>query len=214
MSIYLNSYYPIGHTSFGINAIEQFGIHPLTDGSIRREPDFGHPLSPVSGLCRPGKMANFQAGDIIVYKTNTSHILTAILQIDRKFDTHQEAAKWLDQNGYIIPSNNILSAPLPLNQSHAHRYMNKVGTGKRLDNAIHFQWNKLYLERATNPKSSYFFINKSFYNAVVNNVQREDYLHIDDILRKHLGSIPRTNWRPEPITEKVLNDIMNVIQEI
>lgn len=210
MSTYLNSYYPIQHTPFGRSAVEQFGLHPLVDGSIRREPDFSHPLSPISGLCRPGKMADFNPGDIIVYKTNASHILTAVLEIDRKFSSHEEAAKWFEQNGYTIPSNNILTDPLPLNHSHAHRYMNKVGSGKRLDDAIHSKWNNEYLERAANPKSSYFFTTKSLYNAVADNVQPQNYLHIGDLLKQHMGSIPRTNWRPEPIPDIVLIEIMKL----
>jgi hypothetical protein len=214
VSIYLNSYYPVGHTSFGNNAIKQFGLHPLIDGSIRREPDFSHPLSPISGLCRPGKMADFHSGDIIVYKTNASHILTAVLELDGKFNTHQEAAEWLTLNGYAIPSNNILTSPLPLSQSHAHGYMNRIGTGKKLDDAIHSQWNNLYLERGSNPKNSYFYTTKSLYNAVADNVQPEHYVHIGDVLRQQMGSIPRTNWRPEPIPDEVLNEIMKLIPEL
>lgn len=214
MSTYLNSYYPLCHTPFGRGAVEQFGLHPLIDGSIRREPDFSHPLSPISGLCRPGKMADFKTGDTIVYKTNASHILTAVLEIDRKFDSHQEAAIWLAQNGHIISSNNILTDPLPLNESHAHGYMSKVGAGKRLDDAIHSQWDKVYVERAANPKSSYFFTTKSLYNAVSDNVQPENYLYIGDLLKQHMGSIPRTNWRPEPITDVVLNEIMKLVPQI
>lgn len=214
MSIYLNSYYPICHTTFGSVAATQFGLHPLIDGSIRREPDFSHPISPISGLCRPGKMGDFIPGDIIVYKTNGSHILTAILEIERKFASHKEAAQWLAQNEYTIPSNNILTDPLPLNQSHAHGYMSKVGTAKRLDDAIHSQWNNVYMERGTNPKSSYFFTTKSLYNAVAGNIQPEDYVYIDDVLRQHNGSIPRTNWRPESISNNVLNEIIKLIPEI
>lgn len=213
VSIYLNSYYPICHTQFGRGAVEQFGLHPLIDGSIRREPDFSHPLSPVSGLCRPGKMADFGPGDIIVYKTNGSHVLTAVLEIERKFASHQEAAQWLDRNGYLNPSNNILTEPLPLNQSHAHGYMSKVGAGKRLDDTIHSQWNKVYVKRAANPRSSYFFTTKSHYNAVSANVQPEKFLCIGDLLKQHFGSIPRTNWRPEPITDVVLNEIMKLIPQ-
>jgi hypothetical protein len=214
VNIYLNSYYPICHTNFGSGAVEQFGLHPLVDGSIRREPDFSHPLAPISGLCRPGKMSDFNSGDIIVYKTNASHVLTAVLEIDRKFASHQDAAQWLAENGHVLPSNNILTDPLPLNQSHAHRYMSKVGAGKRLDDAIHSQWNKVYLERGANPKSSYFFTTKSHYNAVSSNVQRQNYLYIGDLLRQHLGSIPRTNWRPEPITDIVLTEIMKLLPQI
>lgn len=214
MRIYLNSYYPISHTTFGSNAVKQFGLHPLIDGSIRREPDFSHPLSPVSGLCRPGKMADFKTGDIIVYKTNASHVLTAVLEIVRKFDSHQDAATWLLQSGYIVPSNNILTDPLPLNQSHAHGYMSKVGVGKRLDDAIHSQWNKVYLERAASPKSSYFFTTKSLYNAVSDNVQRENYLYVGDLLKQHVGYIPRTNWRPEQISKEVFDEIMKLVPQI
>jgi len=210
MAIYLNSYYPLEHTNFGRKAIEQFGFHPLVDGSIRREPDFEHPLSPISGLCRPGRMANFGPSDFVIYKTNRSHILTAILEIDRRFDDHQQAANWLVENEYPIPTNNILSDPLPLDYSHAHRYMKTVGRREKLDHAIHYHWNATYLDRASRPKSSYFFTTKSLYNAVVSKVNPDKYIYLGDLLRTHMGQIPRTNWRPEPIPTEVLDEILKL----
>lgn len=212
MNILLNSYYPISHTDFGRKAVINWGIHPLEDGSIRREPDFAHMFAPISGLCRPGALGHLQPGDVLVYKTNQTHILTAILKITRRFDSHHDAAKWLIENGYEIPSNNITANPLPLDHSHAHGYMKRVGKGIKLDAAIHNQWNQLYHERGTHPRSSYFFLTESIYNAVQSNLQPNDFFAIQDILRGGMGRIPNTNWRPEKISENVLSQIIKATE--
>jgi len=114
-------------------------------------------------------MADFGPEDIIVYKTNNSHILTAVLEIDARFETHQKAGEWLISNGYTVPSNNITVDPLSLDKSYGLGYP-RVGLTKELDNAIRARWDKTYLKRGANVKSSYFFITKSHYNAVKDNV--------------------------------------------
>lgn len=210
MQIYLNSYYPISHTEFGVKAVADFGIHPLEDGSIRREPDFAHPLSPISGLCRPGSMKDFKPGDIIIYKTNSTHFLTAVLEISNRFESHEEAADWLVQHSYELPSNNVLAPALPISHSHALGYMASVGKGARLDAAVHTKWNAEYIFRANDPKSSYFFTTESIYN-VVQSKKQKDFVTVDDFLRKSLGEIPRTNWRPIEVPKKIFSDLQKMI---
>lgn len=203
MAIYLNSYYPIIHTSFGRNSQITHAIHPLEDGSIRREPDFAHIFSPISGLCRPGSMKTLEKGDIVIYKTNGTHILTAILRITEKFDSHETAFNWLEQNGIAIPSNNILVEPLPLDHSHVHGYMKRVGKMEKLDDAIHKKWNEEYLKRAIQKKSSYFFLTESIYNAVQSNLKKTEFFSIEPFLREHFEKVPQTNWRPEKLDEDI-----------
>lgn len=210
MGIYLNSYYPISHTDFGKQAVSNFGIHPLEDGSIRREPDFGHPLAPISGLCRPGSMKGFKPGDIVIYKTNSTHLLTAVLEISKRFDSHEEAADWLVEKSYELPSNNITAPPLPISHSHALGYMASVGKGARLDAAVHTKWNAEYIFRAINTKSSYFFITNSIYNVVQHKVNK-DFIPLGDFLKEQIGEIPRTNWRPVELPKTTFTRLQEIV---
>lgn len=213
MQIFLNSYYPIVHTNFGRNTSIKYGIHPLEDGSIRREPDFAHPLSTISGLCRPRTMKDIglSTGDIIIYKTNGTHFLTAILEISNEFDTHEEAYGWLKAANYEIPTNNILTEPLPLELSHTLNYIDKIGKSEKLDRIIHNKWNQDYIQRGKNNKSSYFYLTKSIYNAIHSNLSDTQFIPIDKLLRSHYGTIPNTSWRPQKLTEAFYSDLLQII---
>jgi len=216
MQIFLNSYYPIMHTAFGRSASFKHKIHPLEDGSIRREPDFSHPLPRVSGLCRPGTMKDIELGlgDILIYKTNRTHFLTAILEVFIEFDSHDKAHNWLQKANYCIPTNNILTDPLPLEKSHALDYIDRIGKSNKLDKAIHEKWNEDYLLRGKNKKSSYFFLTKPIYNAVHLNLNETDFVHIDKLLRSHYSSIPNTSWRPQELTESFYLDLIQNLKSL
>lgn len=102
-----------------------------------------------------------------------------------------------------------MAPPLPISHSHAHGYMASVEKGARLDAAVHAKWNAEYIFRALDPKSSYFFTTKSIYNVVQDKVDK-DFIPIGDFLKKHIGGIPRTNWRPEELPSKVLTELQKV----
>lgn len=212
MNVFINSYYPIIQTQFGRKASINFNIHPLEDGSIRREPDLRHKYPGISGLCRPGSMKDIRlsTGDIMIYKTNGTHYLAAILVVFKLFQNHQEAADWLKDRKYEIPSNNILVDPLPLDRSHVLNYVSKVGRSKRVNDLIHLQWNRDYMKRGQSNRSSYFFLTKSIYNAVHKELKKRDFISIDQVLRKHYGQIPNTAWRPQSITKDCYIDILKL----
>ena len=213
MAIYLNTYYPINHTEYGRNACENFNIHPLEDGSIRREPDFTHQFPAISGLCRPGAMnqLNLQPGDIVIYKTNGSHILSAILNIQQQFDDHQTAAEWFTKNNLSVPTNNITVECLPIHQSHALHFLGMVGRNEKSDRCLTNTWNCDYIRRANNSNSSYFFITEPIYNAVLQNLVPDNYINIAGVIREYYNRIPNTSWRPASLSQQCYDAILQLI---
>ncbi len=216
MSIFLNSYYPISHNKFGRKAAIEHNIHPLEDGSIRREPDLGHPNPAISGLCRPRAMNDIglSKGDIVIYKTNGTHILSAILRVIEMFEEHQTASNWFVKHNLPIPSNNITVESLSIRLSHARyfkNYQHRIGQRERSDQRLTERWDSDYQDRATQPNSSYFFITESIYNAVSANLQSNELVQIASVLRTHYGSVPNTAWRPQPISRSCYADIVQMI---
>lgn len=216
MSIFLNSYYPITQTSFGSKAANLHNIHPLEDGSIRREPDLQHSNPGISGLCRPRSMNDIELseGDIMIYKTNGAHTLSAILRVIHRFDDHQSAAGWFTQHNLRIPSNNIKVVSLSIRLSHARDfkdYHHRIGRSDGTDQRLTERWDEGYQYRATHPNSSYFFITEPIYNAVSANLQPEEFIQIAPVLRSHYGSVPNTAWRPQAISQACYHDILQMV---
>lgn len=216
MNIFLNSYYPVTVTRFGRNASALNNIHPLEDGSIRREPDFRHPNPGISGLCRPRSMNDIglSEGDIMIYKTNGTHILSAILRIIRRCEDHQSAADWFARRNHPVPSNNITVVSLSIRLSHARDfkdYHHRIGRSDRTDQRLTEGWDEGYQDRATHPNSSYFFITEPIYNAVSANIQPKEFIQIAPILRSHYGSVPNTAWRPQPVSQACYDDILFMV---
>jgi hypothetical protein len=57
-------------------------------------------------LCRKGKFApTLREGSKVVYITNKSWKIAAILQIHKRFEKHQEAADWYNIKSLPLPSN-------------------------------------------------------------------------------------------------------------
>lgn len=150
-------------------------------------------------------------GDIMIYKTNQTHILSAIFRIIHRFADHQSAADWFIQNNFPVPSNNIMVDSLPINQSHARHYLNKVGRSERGDRLLTENWDSGYQVRATDTNSSYFFITEPIYNAVSADLHPYDFLEIATVLRSHYGSVPNTAWRPQSISQVCYDDILGII---
>jgi len=211
MKIFLNSFYPITQTEYGRQAAQKYNIHPLEDGSIRREPDFCHPMPAISGLCRPRSMRdiNLEEGDIMIYKSNGSHYLAAILKVHKSFDNHQGAANWLASNNYYVPTNNITIAALPLEKSHVMEFQHKVGRSKRGDEIIHKTWNEDYLDRGSKSNNSYFFLTEPIYNAIALN--ELNFIDLTATLRKYYTKIPNTALRPQPISVPCYEAILYLI---
>lgn len=214
MAIFLNSYYPINCTKYGKKALKSFpALHPLEDGSIRREPDLKSQYPGVSGLCRPRSMSDIglKEGDIIIYKTNKTHYLTAILRAVKKLDSHEEAKEWYENKNIVVPSNCILEPHLPIKKTHARDYLKKVGKSLKGDKILEKNWDESYQIRASNSKSSYFFITESIFNAVKD--KNKDFLKIDMVLREHSkdGKVNNTSFRPQELSKECYDEILNLI---
>jgi hypothetical protein len=216
MKIFLNSYYPIICTSHGKKAVKHYlDLHKLEDGSIRREPDFNSLYPGISGLCRPRSMKDIglKKGDIVIYKTNTTHYLTAILKVIKKLNSHQEAKEWYEKNEIRVPSNCILMPHLPIAKSHAKDYLKKVGKTKAGDIVLEKNWDKGYQKRAFHHTSSYFFVTEPIYN-IVQDID-ENFIKVDTVLRNNSpdGKIPNTSFRPQKLSQDCYNDVLNLINK-
>ncbi|MDX2190782.1 MAG: hypothetical protein SFY32_13045 [Bacteroidota bacterium] len=215
-NIYINSYYSLDSTWYGKKALSKFlDLHALEDGSIRREPDFKNHFPGVSGICRPGAMTNInlKEGDIIIYKTNELHYLTAILKVKKKLIDHQDAKRWYEINNLPIPSNCIFTKHLSIERSHAREFLLKVDKSKSIDKNIENQWDEAYKTRALNNKSSYFYITEPIYNAVKLNLQSSDFIILDKILKANSinNKIHNTSIKPQPLSLKCYMLILNKI---
>jgi len=126
---YLNSFHPLVTTDQGLSATEKFRLPPFIDGSIRREPDFEHPMPGISCLCRAGKFApRLGRGDTVVYLAvkrryggATAHRrLVAILRVKEVLESHDDAAAWYCQHRLPLPSNCMAkgNACVPIARSH------------------------------------------------------------------------------------------------
>lgn len=117
--IFLTSYHPLCKYSTGRTAIKTYNIAPYVDSSIRREPDLENVYPGISATCRAKKFApRLHKDDTIVYitvkhnydkkHTERHWMLTAILNVIHRFENHEDAAKWYQSKGLIIPSNCIV----------------------------------------------------------------------------------------------------------
>ncbi len=149
--MYLLSYSPLANSRAGRKVAANSGIPPYVDASCRREPDF-ELISPfVSGLCRPSFISTLVVGDVLVYVTKKSAVhregrrLVAVLQMDRFFGSHSDAAIWYQGCGFRIPSSCIVPGndPLPL---HLTNPKMTAGTAKFEDSKV---WDRaVYVPRA------------------------------------------------------------------
>ena len=150
-------------------------------------------------------------GDIVIYKTNHKHILSAILKVLLRFEDHHSAAEWFREKKLSVPTNNISVNSLSINYSHAREFLNKVCRSNKSDHILTQNWDSEYQIRSKNSKSSYFFITEPIYNAVYSNLDPTNNINIANVLRQHCGPVPNTAWRPQLISQDCYKDIMNLI---
>ncbi|MCC6230705.1 MAG: hypothetical protein IT432_15955 [Phycisphaerales bacterium] len=143
----LNSYAPLVASARGREASQEYGIPPFVDGSIRREPDLENPRPSISCICRGDRFApRLEVGDHVAYMTRKHRYgltipqrrLTAIVRVDRLFESHEEGAAWYREQGLSIPSNCIVtgSEPFPVRMSHRierHRRSDEEDWARRWD---------------------------------------------------------------------------------
>jgi hypothetical protein len=173
--VFVNTYQPIVVTRYGIDACDRYGIPPMVDGSIRREPDLEHDWPSISCLCRKDKFAaRLRVGDRVVYLTTKGRYgeaeprphwrLAAVLRVVRLFDSHAEAATWYEGRGLVLPSNCMVpgNRAVPLAHTHMRGRLRAAakaagcgtkgrrgcGGGSCGGDDVHGAWDRIYRNRA------------------------------------------------------------------
>jgi hypothetical protein len=159
--LFLNTCTPLVRNKAGRQASERFRLPPFIDGSIRREPDLQHKWPAISCLCRAGKFApRLQVGDHVVYMTCTGNWhkpgepkptrhrrLTAVLRVERRFDSHEKAADWYRAKSKLpLPSNLMVAGNKPNELAKSHR-MTRFRCAMS-DGKLHDTWDAAYAARA------------------------------------------------------------------
>lgn len=121
-TLFINTYRPMVGTPLGRGAVDELGIPPFADRSIRREPDLEHAFPSITCLCRGSNFApRLRPGDFVVYTTKKGRftsdarhwMMTAVLEVDRYFDNHRLAADWYTERGLDLPSNCMVKGNPP-----------------------------------------------------------------------------------------------------
>lgn len=152
--LYLNTFRPLVDTPAGASACEAECLPPFIDGSIRREPDFEHPLPVITCLCRSNRFApRLRPGDRVAYMTTKAKYdrqerhwrFVAILLVERLFESHSEAASWFVERGEPLPNNLMVEGnpPNPLCRSHRRNKLRHLP-----EDEWHRQWDRGYRARA------------------------------------------------------------------
>lgn len=124
MKIFVNTYRPLVHNRAGRAAVQRYGLPPFVDASCRREPDLEADFPSIAALCRLWKFApRLHEHHIAVYLTVKGMYagcaerhwrLTAILQVIKRFENHEDAAKWYRTEGLPLPSNCMVEGNAPV----------------------------------------------------------------------------------------------------
>ena len=158
---FLATYRPLCRTATGRNAVKQFALPPYIDGSCRREPDLQSEYPTISALCRARMFApRLRVGDRVAYITKIGRYghhqdrhwrLTALLRVERRFDSHDDAADWYRAKGLPLPRNCMVSGnpPVPLDQTDGRlsAEIRARTTGMNPEQIIRV-WDRTYFERA------------------------------------------------------------------
>lgn len=120
---FLVTYRPICGTASGREAMEHLAISPYVDGSCRREPDFESKAPSITALCRAGKFApRLRPTDRVAYITKRGRYegrpshwrIVSLLAVQRRFESHDEAAVWYREQRVALPRNLIVAGNLPV----------------------------------------------------------------------------------------------------
>jgi hypothetical protein len=158
---FLTTYRPLCRTKFGRVAIQNHLLPPFLDGSCRREPDLDAQFPSITSLCRGGMFApRLREGDRVAYITKQGRYdaglpahwrLTALLVVNRRFESHAEAAAWFQKERLPLPRNCVVAgnAPAQLDQTDGelNRELRKE-LGRLTDEEIIEQWDRGYRFRA------------------------------------------------------------------
>lgn len=218
--VLLNTYQPLCLTNYGKKAISEFNISPYVDGSCRREPDFESLFPSITALCRGRACApRLQVGDIIVYLTvkrkyeeeKPNHRkLVSILKVIKRFNNHQEGARWYKRKNLPIPSNCLIENNPPLEIKYTlglgHREMKRLDEFESNRKAkimrLKLQgWDNEYWEKVN--RYPVFLVTEAIYL----NLNEPPSLFDEDLIGV-FGKIPMTRTPPiieQNELEKLLN---------
>ena len=134
MEYYINEFRPLAESAAGRQAIAQHKLPPFIDGSCRREPDLESPFPSITALCRGEHFApRLKVGDMVAYmtkdfayppKTDNTRRLVAILQIEKTWRSHRDAASWYNEQNLPLPRNCMVAGSEPLPLDFTDRYRN------------------------------------------------------------------------------------------
>ena len=123
MAIRLSTYRPLCINEHGRQAVELYDIPPFIDSSCRRDPDLENPAPSITSLCRGENFApHLRVGDVVVYMTRTGdydiystgrRVLTAVLEVEEIYPTHEAAAQWYRAKGMTLPSDCMVAGNPP-----------------------------------------------------------------------------------------------------
>jgi hypothetical protein len=206
MQICLVSYRPLIVKADGRRAIEKYGFHPFFDSSCRREPDFEADPPSITALCRGGNFApHLNEGDIVIYlarkdlysylsdKPQEKHWrFVALLEIDKRFNSHHEAAKWYKSENKKLPSNCLVACnqPLSLDKTAPPRKYKKDLDG----------WDAFYQRRMSN--HPVFLICTTQWM----NLDNPPFM-TEEIMRNIFGNLKGTQNPPRDITPEQLKKL-------
>jgi hypothetical protein len=135
-------------------------LPPFIDGSCRREPDLQLSDPAITALCRAGKFApHLQVHDRIAYVTKRGAYgsrerhwrLTALLEVVRRFNSHEDAAAWYLNHGFRLPFNCMVPgnepAPLDATDGILSPDVRDATRGRSSDHIIRV-WDQGYRARA------------------------------------------------------------------
>ena len=127
---FLCSYWPLAKTLGGRRAVAAYGLPPYANGMSRREPDFEHPAPALTSSSRGrGFVPRLAAGDTVVFITTKGRWgapdgalgpvaphwrLVGVLEAERRFETHAEAAAWYAARQMRPPGNLVVDGNPPL----------------------------------------------------------------------------------------------------
>ena len=122
---FLCSYWPLAKTVGGRRAVEAYALPPYANGMSRREPDFEHPAPALTSSSRGrGFVPRLGPGDTVVFTTTKGRWggrglgahwrLVAVLEVERRFETHAQAAAWYSGQRLRPPGNLVVDGNPPL----------------------------------------------------------------------------------------------------
>ncbi|MGB3541602.1 hypothetical protein [Rubrivirga sp.] len=204
---FLCSYWPLVKTLGGRRAVEAYALPPYANGMSRREPDFEHAMPALTSSSRGrGFVPRLGVGDSVLYTTTKGRWgdvpgrvahwrLVAVLEVERRFETHAEAAAWYAERQMRPPGNLVVDGnpplPVPLTIWHG-----RVHDG---------DWDAVCLKRAADCGTVLACRARVLDLVDPPPISRDDWLAL-------FGTVPNTRTPPE-ISETQFDRLLQIADE-